>query len=99
MKKLVYPVLFQKNAEGYVITIPDIKQTVHAGNFDEGVCIAEELLGLWLAFLLDNGESLPLAASSLYKLPEGALVYEIEAHIDKYRNKYKDYLKGDDEDE
>lgn len=57
MEKLIYPVLLQTNAAGYFVTIPNINQSVQSGNLGEGIRIAEELLGLWLAFLLDNGES------------------------------------------
>ena len=88
MEKLIYPVFLQIDAAGYLVTILNINQSVQSGSLDEGIRIAEELLGLWLVFLLDNGESVPKAQ-----------VYYIGSLIKLFRNKYKDYFKEDEDDE
>ena len=72
MEKLIYPVFLQKNAAGYLVTIPNINSSVYSGSFDKGIRIAEELLGLWLVFLLYNEESVPKALGLLYRFPDKA---------------------------
>ena len=98
MEKLIYPVIFQKNSEGYLITIPDINQSIEADSLEEGVREAEELLGLWLAAYLDNGEPVPRSKKPIFEASEDVIILNIEAKTERYRNKYKD-LRKDDEDE
>lgn len=99
MEKFVYPVFFQKNSEGYLITIPNINQSTQAGSFDEGIRVAEELLGLWIAILLDYEEPIPKSTGTMFRLPEKAFVYAVAANVDRYRDKYRNYYKGAGEDE
>lgn len=99
MEKFVYPVFFQKNSEGYLITIPNINQSTQAGSFDEGIRIAEELLGLWIAILLDHGEPIPKSTGTMSKLPERAFVYDVAANVDRYRDNYRSYYKEAESDE
>lgn len=99
MEKYVYPVFFQKNSEGYLITIPNINQSTQAGSFDEGIRIAEELLGLWIAILLNYEEPIPKSTGTMFRLPEKAFVYAVAANVDRYRDKYRNYYKGAGEDE
>lgn len=99
MEKLIYPVIFQKNSKGYLIIIPDINQSIEANSLEEGVREAEELLGLWLAAYLDNEEPVPRSEKPIFEGSEDVIILNIEAKTERYRNKYKDFDMGDDEDE
>ena len=98
MDKLYYPVLFKETTDGYLATIPDIDQSIHADTLEEAFREAEELLGLWIAAYLDNERPVTEYRKPVFDYPDDVLVVYMKANTKKYRNKYKD-LRKDDEDE
>jgi len=60
MLKKVYPAIFETDPVGYGIYFPDIEGAATQGaDIQEGLDMATDLLGLMLADLIEQGETLP----------------------------------------
>jgi len=83
----VYPAIFHEE-DGFWVEFPDFPGCQTCGStLEKTVELAQEALGLYLAELIENGESLP-APTPIKELHSSDCVSYISADVDKYiRNK------------
>jgi len=84
----VYPVVFEKDGNGYLIDFPDIQGAFTGINDNDvayGMVMAEEVLGMVLADMIENGENLPEPTpSEKIAIPDGGLVTLIKVDLQDY---------------
>jgi predicted RNase H-like HicB family nuclease len=93
MKK-VYPALFVPEDGGYSVSFPDIPGCFTEGdNLAEAIEMAQEALGVYVAYLADNEREIPeSSAISELDSADGFLSY-ISADVNKYRRNGKSVKK------
>ena len=69
MEKMAYPVIFEKENDGYFVTVPDLNINTQGENLPEAIMMARDLISL---YILDNEEegkkiALPILLSSSYQ--------------------------------
>ncbi len=89
IEELVYPAIFEEEADGYVVRFPDLKGCLTQGDdYKEALYMANDALVTYLAFHYKSGfEHLP-KASTLHslKLEKGECVALIHADIKDIAN-------------
>ena len=84
----VYPAIFEKDGDGYLIDFPDVQGAftgIDENNIAYGITMAEEVLGMVLADMVESGEDLPKPTpSEKLKAPDGGLVTLVKVDLEKY---------------
>ena len=88
MKTLVYPVIFEKDGEGFLVTIPDLQKNTQGRNLAEAISMARDLISLILVDLEDDGKELPLPNTIKYKSPINSIFSYVDVDLTAYRQKY-----------
>lgn len=88
MKNTAYPVIFEKEKDGYFVTIPDLNKNTQGENLADAIAMARDLICLWIVDLEDDGKKVPVPGSVKFTLPEGAFVSYVDVNINAYRKKY-----------
>jgi predicted RNase H-like HicB family nuclease len=78
MTKLTYLAVFEKSRTGFGVYFPDIPGCISCGdNFDHALKMAEEVLGLHLYGMLEDGDPLPERTDKTPPLAEGDIVVAV----------------------
>lgn len=84
---VVYPVLFEKEDDGFFVTIPDLCLNTQGEDFADAISMARDVISLWVMNLQDEGKDVPSAGSVEFDVPNGAIVSYVDANITEYRKK------------
>ena len=60
MDTLTYPVLFQKDKDGYFVTIPDLDRMTQGLDLTDAIANARDVICLTIVDLEDDGKPVPL---------------------------------------
>jgi len=85
---VVYPVVFEKEDDGYFVTIPDLDLFTQGESLPDAIAMARDVISLWVMNLQDEKKDVPAAGSVEFAVPEGATVSYVDANIAEYRKKY-----------
>lgn len=85
---VVYPVIFENDGDGYLVTIPDLDRMTQGENLADAIEMARDLISLWVMDLQDRGEAVPAAGSVKFDVPANAVISYVDANITEYRKKY-----------
>lgn len=88
MNTVIYPVIFESDKDGYLVTVPDLGQQTQGKNLADAEFMARDLISLWVMDLEDRKEPVPQPNSVKFNLPKGAIVLHVKANITTYRKKY-----------
>jgi predicted RNase H-like HicB family nuclease len=93
MKK-VYPALFHPEDEGYSVSFPDLPGCITEGDdLAEAIDMAQEALGVFLAYMLDNEREIPEPSPIAGLDPEDGFLSYVSADVNKYRQNGKSVKK------
>lgn len=85
---VVYPVIFEKEDDGYFVTIPDLDLFTQGESLPDAIAMARDAISLWVMNLQDEKKDVPAAGNVKFTIPEGATVSYVDADIAEYRKKY-----------
>lgn len=88
MKSVAYPIILEKEADGYFVTVPDIDRYTQGEDIADAMEMARDLICLWLLDLEESGKSIPQPASIELNVSKDAIVTFVDVNIDEYRKKY-----------
>ena len=88
MKSVAYPIILEKEADGYFVTVPDIDRYTQGQDIADAMEMARDLICLWLLDLEESGKSIPQPASMELNVSKDAIVTFVDVNIDEYRKKY-----------
>lgn len=88
MKSVAYPIILEKEADGYFVTVPDIDRFTQGEDIADAMEMARDLICLWLLDLEESGKSIPQPASMELNVSKDAIVTFVDVNIDEYRKKY-----------
>lgn len=85
--KYIYPVLFTKDDDVYLIHFPDLPNIFSEGDsLIDAMDMAEDALSLWLWNAEDSGDEIPSPSNpSELEVPRNAIVSLVKADTLKYR--------------
>lgn len=90
MKNIVYPVVLEKNKDGYFVTIPDLDKYTQGKDLKDAIEMARDLISLWLIKLESKNQPLPTPNSTKYTLPASSEVYLIDVDLEAHKEKLYD---------
>ena len=88
MKSVAYPIILEKEADGYFVTVPDIDRYTQGEDIADAMEMARDLICLWLLDLEESGKSIPQPASIELNVSKDAIVTFVDINLDEYRKKY-----------
>ena len=88
MKSVAYPIILEKEADGYFVTVPNIDRYTQGEDIADAMEMARDLICLWLLDLEEFGKSIPQPASMELNVSKDAIVTFVDVNIDEYRKKY-----------
>lgn len=56
MKSVAYPIILEKEADGYFVTVPDIDRYTQGEDIADAMEMARDLICLWLLDLEESGK-------------------------------------------
>lgn len=56
MKNTAYPVIFEKEKDGYFVTVPDLNKNTQGEDLADAIAMARDLICLWIVDLEDDGK-------------------------------------------
>ena len=84
--KYVYPALFKKEKEKYLVSVPDLKGCHTFGDsLPDAIEMAEDAIAMWLCLAEDNKEDIPEASAFDVVQTNGGFVNLILADTAEYR--------------
>nr|DAI65669.1 MAG TPA: HicB-like antitoxin [Caudoviricetes sp.] len=85
--KYIYPVLFTKEDDAYLIHFPDFPNIFSEGDsLADAVDMAEDALNLWLWNAEESGDEIPAPSDpAVLEIPSGTIVSLVKADTLKYR--------------
>ncbi len=86
--KYVYPVIFSKDKDGYLVTIPDLDLDTEGKDFSDAINIARDAISLYILDKEDNDESIPEPHSVRHDLKGNDFIFYIDVDMILYRKKY-----------
>ena len=88
--KNAYPIVMEKDGEGFIVSIPDFRHNTQGDSIQDAIEMARDAIGIVGIHMEDSGELLP-EASSLAQVqkdaPEGAMVSFVDIDFTEYRRK------------
>lgn len=88
--KNAYPVIMEKDEEGFVVSIPDFRLYTQGDSIQDAIEMARDAIGIAGVVIEDEGEKLPEASGyeeALKEAPEGAIVSFVDIDFSEYRRK------------
>lgn len=88
--KNAYPVIMEKDGDGFVVSIPDFRLDTQGDSIQDAIEMARDAIGIAGVVLEDKGTKLPEASGyeeALKKAPEGAIVSFVDIDFAEYRRK------------
>ena len=88
MKSVAYPIILEKEADGYFVTVPDIDKYTQGEDIADAMEMARDLICLWLLDLEESGKKIPQPGNLNLTVSKDAIVTFVDVNIDEYRRKY-----------
>lgn len=88
MKLTAYPVIMEKDDSVIFVTIPDLDQYTQGEDIADAICMARDLIALWIVDHEDDGKAVPVPNSVSYDVPKGAILSFVDVDVEEYRKKY-----------
>lgn len=88
MKSVAYPIILEKEADGYFVTVPDIDKYTQGEDIADAMEMARDLICLWLVDLEESGKKIPQPGNLNLTVSKDAIVTFVDVNIDEYRRKY-----------
>ena len=85
---VVYPVIFEKDVDGYFVTVPDLDRQTQGRNLAEAIEMARDIILSDLLELEIKGELIPQPNSIKFEVPPNAIVNYVDVNLIEYRKKY-----------
>lgn len=88
--KNAYPVIMEKDGDGFVVSIPDFRLDTQGDSIQDAIEMARDAIGIAGVVLEDKGAKLPEASGyeeALKKAPDGAIVSFVDIDFAEYRRK------------
>lgn len=87
MDALTYPVIFEKDEGGYLVTVPDLDRMTQGIDLTDAIANARDAICLTIVDLEDDGKPAPSPSHSV-KAPNNGFISYVDANIAEYRKKY-----------
>ena len=88
MKSIAYPIILEKEKDGYFVTVPDIDKYTQGEDIADAMEMARDLICLWLLDLEEDGKLIPQPGNLNLQVSKDAIVTFVDVNIDEYRRKY-----------
>ena len=88
MEKLAYPVIFEKDDDGYFVTVPDLNINTQGENLPDAIMMARDLISLYILDNEEEGKTIALPNTVKFELSKGAILSYIDIDMASYRKKY-----------
>lgn len=88
MEKMAYPVIFEKEDDGYFVTVPDLNINTQGENLPDAIMMARDLISLYILDHEEEGKDIVLPDTVDFKLPKGAILSYVDLDMASYRKKY-----------
>ncbi len=88
MKKLAYPVIFEKDYDGYFVTVPDLGVNTQGDTLADAINMARDLISLYILDKTEDGKTFVKPNTNNFKLPKNAIVSYVDVDIDIYSKKF-----------
>lgn len=87
MDALTYPVIFEKDEDGYLVTVPDLDRMTQGTDLTDAIANARDAICLTIVDLEDDGKPIP-SPSHAVKAPDNGFISYVDVNITEYRKKY-----------
>lgn len=84
MDALTYPVIFEKDEDGYLVTVPDLDRMTQGTDLTNAIANARDAICLTIVDLEDDGKPVPPPSHSV-KTPDNGFISYVDANIAEYR--------------
>ena len=88
MEKMAYPVIFEKENDGYFVTVPDLNINTQGENLPEAIMMARDLISLYILDNEEEGKKIALPNTVKFELPKDAILSYVDIDMVSYRKKY-----------
>lgn len=88
MEKMAYPVIFEKENDGYFVTVPDLNINTQGENLPEAIMMARDLISLYILDNEEEGKKIALPNTVKFELSKGAILSYVDIDMASYRKKY-----------
>ncbi len=88
MNKLAYPVIFEKDNDGYFVTVPDLEVNTQGNSLADAIEMARDLISLYILDHEDDKKPFAEPNTKKFELPKGAILSYVDVNIDAYRQKF-----------
>ena len=88
MEKMAYPVIFEKENDGYFVTVPDLNINTQGENLPEAIMMARDLISLYILDNEEEGKKIALPNTVKFELSKGAILSYVDIDMVSYRKKY-----------
>lgn len=85
---MAYPVIFEKEDDGYFVTVPDLNINTQGENLPDAIMMARDLISLYILDHEEEGKDIVLPDTVDFKLPKGAILSYVDLDMASYRKKY-----------
>lgn len=85
---MAYPVIFEKENDGYFVTVPDLNINTQGENLPDAIMMARDLISLYILDHEEEGKDIVLPDTVDFKLPKGAILSYVDIDMASYRKKY-----------
>jgi len=84
--KRVYPAIFTKVEEGYIVSVPDFPLDTQGDSLTDAIYMARDAIGLLGLSLQDDGMPIPIPSDNVdHLLEDGDFVSMVDIDFEKYR--------------
>lgn len=85
---MAYPVIFEKEDDGYFVTVSDLNINTQGENLPDAIMMARDLISLYILDHEEEGKDIVLPDTVDFKLPKGAILSYVDLDMASYRKKY-----------
>lgn len=83
----VYPIILEKDNDGYFVTIPDFDMNTQGADLAEAIYMARDAIGIIGIDMEDEGKELPEPGTQVYETKENEIVSYVDVDFAEYRKK------------
>lgn len=88
MNKLAYPVIFEKDSDGYFVTVPDLELNTQGDTLPDAIDMARDLISLYILDKKEDNKPFNLPNTNKFTLPQHAIISYVDVDIDIYSKKF-----------
>ena len=88
MKSVAYPIILEKEADGYFVTVPDFDVNTEGRDIVDAIAMARDAIGINILQLEDEGEAVPEPYSRSYQMQDDDILTLVDVDMIDYRKKH-----------